>query len=175
MTDKLINLLSVLDAGFQTKQNYSFGYEFADLYAFRKGRNFVFPQRDYFFFHDIEKRKITAELAEKLHNGARAFVNSDYKLPKAMRLTVPNITSVFYSDKSVDNELVQLGSKWTRSMIGGEIHQIIFVDLRSKTIYSQGTHTVKAAVQGVIVNIKFNKIDPQNRSIYLIEKLIQSL
>jgi hypothetical protein len=175
ITEKIIKLLSGIDADFQVKQDFIFNQSTADVYAFRKGRNFVFPQRDYFFFHDAEKRNIDIHLAEKLHNDARAFVNSEYKLPKAMRLTVPNITSVIYADKIKDDNLIQLASKWTRSVIGGEIHQIIVADLSSKTFYSQGTHTVRAVVQGVAVNVKFNKIDPQNRAHYLIGQLIQSI
>lgn len=175
MKERIAYLLSEADAGFQIKQDFVFGGGSADIYAFRKGRNFVFPQRDYLFFHDIEKRNLNVRSAEKLHEAARTFVNSEYKLPKAMRLTVPNITSVFFADKVKDNELIRLASNWTRSVIGGEIHQIIVIDVSSKTFYSQGVHTVRAVVEGVAVKMTFDKIDPQNRAQNLIERLTMSL
>jgi hypothetical protein len=175
MKEKIIALLTGIDSDFQAKQDFIFNHDTADVYAFRKGRNFVFPQRDYFFFHNIDERNITPDLAEKLHNSARAFVNSEYKVPKALRLTVPNITSVFYSAKGVEGGMIQLASKWTRSVIGGEIHQIMVIDFASKTFYSQGTHAVRASVEGFAVKIKFSKIDPQNRAHYLIEQLTGSL
>jgi hypothetical protein len=175
MKDEIVKFLSGADAGFQIKQDFVFGHDSADIYAFRKGRNFVFPQRDYLFFHDIEKRNLDVHSAEKLHEAARAFVNSEYKLPKAMRLTVPNITSVFFANKVTDNDLVRLASNWTRSVIGGEIHQIIVIDVSTKTFYSQGVHTVRAVVEGVAVKMTFDKIDPQNRAQNLIERLTMSL
>ncbi len=173
MIEKIKSFIATLDSDFQMTDNLQFGGFYADLYAFRKGRNFVFAQRDYFFFHDIEKRGINADIAERLHSAAREYVNSDYKIPKAMRLTVPNITSVFFSATGVDSGLIQLASKWTRSAIGGEIHQVIAVDFKSRTFYSQGTHTVRASVQGVEVSMEFKKIDPQNRAQYLVKSLLE--
>lgn len=173
--EKIVKFLTEADPGFQIKQDFILGRESADIYAFRKGRNFVFPQRDYFFFHDVEKRNLGVRSAEKLHDAARTFVNCEYKLPKAMRFTVPNITSVFFANKVTDNELIRLASNWTRSIIGGEIHQIIVIDVSSKTFYSQGAHTVRAVVEGVAVKMTFDKIDPQNRAQYIIKNLLESL
>lgn len=175
MLEKIKTLLSAIDSGFILTDNKQFGSFYADLYAFRKGRNFVFPQRDYFFFHDADKRNLNAELAERIHNAAREFVNSSYKMPKAMRFTVPNITSVFISEKGLEQSLIELASKWTRTIVGGEIHQVIAIDLKSRTYYSQGAHTVRAMVEGVSVKMKFAKIDPQNRSQNLIKSLMESL
>jgi hypothetical protein len=169
MIDKIKSFLNTNE--FTVTENFSAGVLSADIYAFRKGLNFVFPQRDYLFFHDIEKRNLDVHSAEKLHEAARAFVNSEYKLPKAMRLTVPNITSVFFANKVTDKSLISLAS----SAIGGEIHQIIVIDVSSKTFYSQGTHTVRAVVQGVAVKMKFNTIDPQNRAHYIIKNLVEAL
>jgi hypothetical protein len=175
MTDRLIKVLSSVDQGFDIKRGFPFNHEIADVYAFRKGRNFIIPQRDYLFFHDIKNRNINVEIAETLHNAARGFVNKEYRVPKALRLTVPNITSVFYSETGVDDNFINLASKWTRSIIGGEIHQIIVVSFGTKTFYSQGVNKVRASVDGISVNVKFKKIDPQNRVHYLIEQIVSSI
>jgi len=175
MTDRLIKVLSSIDPSFVIKRDFPFCHETANVYAFRKGRNFFIPQRDYLFFHDIKNRNINTEYAEKLHDAARDFVNKEYRVPKALRLTVPNITSVFYSETGVNDSFINLASKWTRSVIGGEIHQIIVVYFGSKTFYSQGVNKVRTSLEGVSVNVKFNKIDPQNRAHYLIERIVDSL
>ncbi len=171
MKEKIRTLL--LKENFEIKENFPFTAFYSDIFAFRRGRNFVFPQRDYFFFHDIDGRNIDAGLARTLHEEARKYVNSGYKMPKALRFTVPNIASVFYSNGKISGEMIELASKSTRSAIGGEIQQIFFVDSDRKIFYSQGTNTVRAMVEGVSVRMKFNKIDPQNRAYYIIENLLR--
>lgn len=170
MTDKIE--FALRSEQFEIKRDFSFGTMYADLFGHRKGKNFVFPQRDYFFFHDIDKRKLDLNLVTKLHKEAREYVNGLYKMPKALRFTVPNIASIFFSQEFVPGEIINLASQNTRSAIGGEIQQIFAIDFKAKRIYSQGTNTVRARVEGVSVKMKFNKIDPQNRVYYIIEKLI---
>jgi len=172
MTEKIDLLLR--QEGFESKRDYNFGTVFADLYANRKGRTFIFPRRDYIFFHDIDKRQINLELASKLHQEARDYVNSFYKMPKAMRFTVPNISTVFYSSEFITGEIMEFAQKNTRSAIGGEIQQVFAIDFKAKRFYSQGTNTVTGRSGGVNVKIKFNAIDPQNRSYDIIKKIIMS-
>jgi len=173
-TDMIDNIEKLLRGEqFETKKDYGFGTVYADLYAYRKGRNFVFPQRDYFFIHDIDKRKIDIVLVNKLHQEARDFVNGLYRMPKALRFTVPNIASVFYSAEFITGDIIELAQKNTRSAIGGEIQQIFAIDFKSGRFYSQGTNTVRAMTEGVSVKMKFNKIDPQNRAFYIVEKIMK--
>lgn len=165
--------LALREEKFETKKDFTFGTVYADLFAFRKGKNFVFPQRDYFFIHNIDSRKIDAVLVSKLHEEARDYVNSLYKMPKALRFTVPNIVSVFYSEEAIHGETIKVAEQNTRSIIGGEIQQVFAVDFKLKKIYSQGTNTVRVRVDGASVRMKFNKIDPQNRAYYIINKLLK--
>lgn len=163
----------LIQEGFEVKRDYGFRTVHADLFAHRKGKNFVFPQRDYFFLHDIDRRKIDLSMVMKLHQEARDYVNSLYKMPKAMRFTVPNIASVFYSSDFIPGDIIELAFKNTRSAIGGEIQQIFAIDFKSGRFYSQGTNTVRAMAEGVSVKMKFNKIDPQNRAYYIVDKIIK--
>lgn len=171
MSEKIESILK--QEGFEVKRDYSFRTVYADIFAHRKGKNFVFPQRDYFFFHDIDKRKIDLASVSKLHQEARDYVNSLYRMPKALRFTVPNISSVFYSSEFIPGDIIELAYKNTRSAIGGEIQQIFAIDFKSGRFYSQGTNTVRANAEGVSVKMKFNKIDPQNRAYYIVEKIIK--
>jgi hypothetical protein len=159
---------------FETKKDFSFGTVYTDLYAFRKGRNFVFPQRDYFFFHDLDKRKLDLKMVMKLHEEARGYVNGMYKMPKILRFTVPNIASVFYSVDFIPGDIIELAYKDTRSGIGGEIQQIFAIDFKSGRFYSQGTNMVRARYEGASVKMKFNKIDPQNRAYNIVKRLIKT-
>ena len=170
----LENIESVLkQEKFETKNDFAFGTVYADLFAFRKGKNFVFPQRDYFFFHDIDKRRLDVNLITKLHKEARDYVNGLYKIPKVLRFTVPNIASVFYSNEFITGEIINLAEQNTRSGIGGEIQQIFAIDFKAGRFYSQGINTVRAMAEGASVKMKFNKIDPQNRAYYLIERILK--
>ncbi|MBI5401809.1 MAG: hypothetical protein HY959_00260 [Ignavibacteriae bacterium] len=173
MTNKIEFILKQED--FETKRDYSFRAVYVDLFAHRKGKNFVFPRRDYFFFHDIDKRKIDLNLVIRLHREARDFVNSLYKMPKALRFTVPNIASVFYSQEFVTGDIIEFAQRNTRSVIGGEIQQIFAIDFKSGRFYSQGTNTVRVMAEGASVKMKFNKIDPQNRAFYIVEKIVRQI
>lgn len=177
---KIIDMLEKIETllrneHFETKKDFSFGTLFSELYAHRKGKNFVFPQRDYFFFHDIDKRKLDFNLVTKLHKEARDYVNGIYKMPKALRFTVPNIASIFYSNELISGEIMNLAEQNTRSGVGGEIHQIFAIDFKLRKFYSQGTNTVRAMYEGASVKMKFNKIDPQNRAYYIVERIIENL
>jgi hypothetical protein len=170
----LDNVESVLrNENFGIKKDFSFGTVYCDLYADRKGRTFVFPRRDYFFFHDIDRRKINLSLASILHQEARDYVNSMFKMPKALRFTVPNISSVFYSLDFIPGEIMELAQKNTRSAIGGEIQQIFAIDFKAKRFYSQGTNTVTGRSGSVNIKMKFNAIDPQNRAYEIISRILK--
>ncbi len=173
MTEKFETILAA--EGFEITRGFNSGALFADIYAFRKGRNFVFPQRDFFFFHDADARKIDALSAAKLHDAARNFADAMFSMPRALRFTVPNIASVFYSENGIPQGIKELAEKNTRSIIGGEIHQIFALDIKERKFYSQGTHTVRTYGGPMPMKMKFNKIDPQNRAYYIIEKLLKIL
>jgi hypothetical protein len=157
---------------FEIKKDFTFGTVYADMFAFRIGRNFIFPQRDYFFVHNIDSRRIDAALVSKLHKEARDYVSSLFKMPKALRFTVPNIASIFYSEESIHGEIMKIAEQNTRSIVGGEIHQVFAIDYKSGRFYSQGTNTVRASVEGASVKMKLNKIDPQNRAYNIVKKLM---
>lgn len=169
MIEKIESLLK--SEKFEIKKDFNFGTVYSDLFAQRNGKNFVFPQRDYFFFHDIDKRKLDINMIMRLHKSARDYVNGLYKIPKALRFTVPNIASIFYSKEFISGEIMNLAEQNTRSGVGGEIHQIFAIDFKAGRFYSQGTNTVRAMAEGASVKMKFDKIDPQNRAYYIIEKL----
>jgi len=172
MIEKINNILSgIKDSTFSFERNKSFEGVKADFFAFRKGKNFIFPQRDYFFFYQTDSFGTSVSKVELLHNSARKYVNSLYKMQKALRFTVPNIASIFMSSSGFSEELIDLSEKSTRSVIGGEIHQIFLIDFNSMKFYSQGLNTVK--VRGEVYgSFTFSKIDPQNRAYYLVQYIL---
>ncbi len=157
----------------ETTLNKSFNGTTADLYIFRKGKNFVFPQRDYFFIYDTGNETISKKSVEEKHEAARNFINSMYKMPKALRFSVPNICSIFIGFNGFSEEVINLAEYNTRSVIGGEIHTIYLIDIKNKVFFGQGINRVPFVVDGVTTGLKleFKKIDPQNRAFYFVQEI----
>ena len=169
-------LKSYIEAGnknIEIEENKNFNGTIADLYIFRKGKNFLFPQRDYFFIYDIGGEEITKNAMSEKHEAARNFVNAMYKMPKALRFSVPNICSVFIGSKGFSEDVINLAEYNTRTVIGGEIHTIYLIDLMNKVFYGQGINRVPFVVDGIRTGLKleFKKIDPQNRAFYFVQEL----
>lgn len=169
-------LRSYIEAGnknTEIEENKNFNGIKTDLFIFRKGKNFVFPQRDYFFIYNIGSEEISKNAVSEKHEAARNFVNAIYKMPKALRFSVPNICSVFIGSNGFSEDVINLAEYNTRSVIGGEIHTIYLIDLMNKVFYGQGINRVPFVVDGVRTGLKleFKKIDPQNRAFYFVQEL----
>ncbi|MCP4134281.1 MAG: hypothetical protein GY754_25125 [bacterium] len=146
----------------------------ADIFAKKTGRSlgFLFPYEDYYFFHDLSGRDInTKESLISLHEAAREYADSFYRLPKALRYKVPNILTVAVSDRSFSIDMVQYAKESTHSVIGGEKHSLYLVDLINKHIVSQGLEvTYSGGTQ-----ITFNQVNPTNRSFHLVHEMTETI
>lgn len=143
---------------FIVEQNKIFEGGNADVYAFRK---VGMMGRDYIFIHDLSKTGNNSKSAiEAVHEAERKYVNSLYKMPKILRLKVPNIISFFISSNGFTNDVLQYANIPGRSATGGEFHFVFLIDCNEKTIYGQGKSII--SVDGM--NFEFKSIDPQNRA-----------
>ncbi len=144
-----------------------------DLYAYKKGWNLFLPYQDHLFFHNIDnsQKNNRLDLIFKLHNQARQQIDLLFKVPKIFRTRVPNITSVFVSQKPFSAEEIKLSQKQTRTFSGGEFHSIFLIDLQSKTIHCQG----KSFTQIKGIKHHFKQTDPQNRSYYLMINIFKNI
>ncbi len=142
---------------FLVEKNFSNDLLKAELFAYRR---FNMMGRDYYFVHAGDAQILNENTCSKLHLDARNYVNSLYKMPRALRFVVPNIVSVFFSSNGFEEAALQLALQQKRPWQGGEVHDIFFVDLESQTLYGPDIHSVR--VDGG--NYSFKKVDPTNRS-----------
>lgn len=155
------------------ENEYSKTHFKCDLYGYKKGRNFILPYQDHMFVHDLDALNSDDRLLtiDSLHNGARKQIDQLFKVPKFLRTRVPNIFSVFISQKHYSDDEIKLAGKSTRTMSGGEFHSIYLIDLASSYLHCQGRSYVQ--VEGI--RHHFKKVDPQNRSYYLVEQIANEL
>ncbi len=171
----LINKISTIlePKGFNCEFEKNFpDYDFSSqLFAFKKGKSMkIFPYGDYIFCNFQDFSALKAEEMNSLHQKARKYVNSLYKMPKAFRFAVPNVASVFISSNGFDEDAKQLAMKPTRTMVGGEFNAIYIFDLKNLDFISQGISRTYIP-NTPHVTIEFKTVDPQNRMFYLIHAI----
>lgn len=132
--------------------------------------------RDFLYFYNLDEISNKIANLKEIHEQDRKHANSFFKVPKAFRLKVPNIVSIFISSKGISEEMKKWAKELTRTFLGGEFHSVFFIDLQSKSFYGQGiSRTYLMTGTAVPYHIQFKKIDPQNRSHYLIAKICDYL
>jgi hypothetical protein len=146
----------------------------ADLYALKKGRSLgiFFPYEDHLFFHALDAREANdAARIRALHEGERSYVNSLFKLPRALRYKVPNIVTVGVSAGGFSGEVIDYAKAPQVSIVGGEKHSVILIDLANRSIISQGMETTYARGIG----ITFRQVNPTNRAQVLVADLARTV
>ncbi len=161
--------------GFNTQADADFDGQFrADMYAQKKGRSLgiFFPYEDHLFFHYLEGTtlRVGAHI-EILHEKARKYVNSFFKLPRALRYKVPNIVTVALSGEGFPREMIDYARKPKTNLIGGERHSVILVDLRDRKFISADLETTYSGGIG----ITFKQVNPNNRAIMIIHEMMSSM
>lgn len=151
----------------------------ADIFALKKGRTaLVLPFADYLFIHDFDQRTNTLDVLHDLHEKARRYVNAQYKMPKALRLSVPNIATIAISSGGFDELMKAKVQEKTRSIIGGEFHAMFLIDLQIKAMYSQGVSLTYVPGEARLIwgsRKQFKKIDPQNRAYYTVQAMAEAI
>ena len=169
---KIKNLLENSSPAFQPEFDKNILGRTCNLYAERKAN---ISGRDFLFLFDLDKLPTDLNSLKAVHEDARKYANSFYRLPKWMRFKCPNITTLFLSSKPVSDELIDWSSEPTRSGLGGEFHSVFFFDLSHKKIYGQGKNRVRVKGVPLVSSIEFKNIDPQNRSHILVEKMGEAI
>lgn len=148
-----------------------FGFT-ADFFALKTGKSLgpFFPYEDYFFFHVMQRAdKNDREELARIHEAARAYVNSKYKVPRVLRLKVPNIITIAVSETSFPIDAVKYAKEDTTVITGGEKHSIYLVDLLKKGIVSQGIEITHS--DGI--PFVFNNVNPTNRAFHAVSELVK--
>lgn len=171
--EKITILLSKPEEGFDLEKDINLFSHIVSLYAKRKAG---LAGRDFLFFYNLDEMSNNIENLKSIHEQARKYVNGLFKVPKAFRLKVPNIVSVFITSKCLPDEMKMWASEQTRTFVGGEFHSVFFIDLASKSFFGQGkSKTYLMTRTAMPYRVEFKNINPQNRSHYLITKICDEL
>lgn len=157
---------------FEVETQKSVNWMVVPLYGKRKAG---LGGHDYLFIHDFDEYPQQLSDMKRMHEEARKYVNAFYKVPKALRLKVPNIVTLFVSSKGFDEEMQKWVEQPTRSAIGGEIHSICLIDINLMCSYGQDISRTRVTSGTVRLNVEFKEIDPQNRTFYLLNEMMKQL
>lgn len=105
---------------------------------------------------------------KEIHESNRKYANSFSKMPKSLRLNVPNIITIFIKEGSFSEALISWSQEQTRTITGGEFHSVFLLNCKDMTFYAQGKSKIHVPRMS---DIEFKRIDPQNRGYYLIEMI----
>ncbi|MFP4363179.1 MAG: hypothetical protein ACLFR1_04865 [Spirochaetia bacterium] len=146
----------------------------ADLFAVKLGTRMAKGRNDYYFIQDADKQECSSiEKKEEIHQAARTWANNQYAMPKFLRLKIPNIASIFVSEKGFDEETIIWAKKNRRTMIGGEYHCVYVMDLSTNTLSGPGVSSFRFGASRQ--KITFKRIDPQNRILRFLSAFWTSL
>ncbi|WP_282041655.1 hypothetical protein [Winogradskyella flava] len=145
--------------------------------AQKKGRHFMFLKfTDYYFVRHDEN--LSAEKIKDCHETSKIIANKDFKLPKSLRLTVPNINTVFITESNITEEVASFVKKRSFDFIGGQQDSIFLIDRLSSKMYCAGREYSHISGEAKLIwgNSKdFKKINGHNRSYQLMTNLFNSL
>ncbi|GEM_PF-992098 len=157
---------------FDVARNQALEHITVPLYARRKKGS-----QEFLFIYDADTLPSNVEALKSIHEQGRKYANSFFKLPKAFRLKIPNILSIFVKSGGLTEEMKQWAQEPTRTAVGGEFHSVFFIDTENPSVYGQGISKafVMTGVAGLTLDLEFKEIDPQNRSHYLVATLCKAL
>jgi hypothetical protein len=92
--------------------------------------------KNHFLFLDWEDDLFgRLDLMLKAHQEFSQFVNQSYKVPHALRLTIPNLAVIAVSEHNFPPEVIQhVKADYLNPWYGGETGQLVLVDLGEKAV-----------------------------------------
>lgn len=154
----------------------------AALYGFREGHSLwkLFPFEDHFFFYDFsESGRNNAANLQGLHDSARAWVDSRFKVPRWRRYRVPNIVTVAFSGSGFSDDMKKLVSKHAPYGVGGEKHSMYLIDTSEKRLYSAGIERTRgsAVIGGTAASVSIApaNVNPVNRAYHLLSDMMKEI
>lgn len=146
-----------------------------DFVAVKRGSNFMLMRYVDFFFVKQCSTPLSWDKVSRFHEQAKVLANRSFKLPKALRLTVPNINSVLITSFEPSKEIQAFLPVVKNSIFGGEQDSIFIVDKTVGVLYSSGREQTKITGEARMVwgnKKEFATINGRNRAHNLIESLM---
>jgi hypothetical protein len=148
----------------------------ATAFATKRGHSAgpFLPYVDYLFVHDLDvASRNELWVFEPMHEAAREYVDSQFKLPRPLRYTVPNIVSVGFSHRGFSDEMIGYAERYKGRdrPAGGEKHSVYLFDLCGGIMHSQGPEATPTRYGGSMVST----VNPTNRVYVLISEFARTL
>jgi len=146
--------------------------------AMRKGSNFIFLKYIDFYFVHLCDKPLTLDFIEENHKDSKKLANTFFSTPKALRLSVPNINTVFVSNSLVIDSIKEYVKIAKHSFIGGEQESIFIIDQFSKQLHSSGIDKTQVSGEARLIwgkSKEFKTINGRNRAFYTIKSLSEEL
>lgn len=145
-----------------------------DFLATKKGSNFFFLKYTDFYFVKEDNGGLLLENLVQFHQKAKEEANTYFKMPKALRLSVPNINSVFFT-RNVSQEIIDYVSTPKKNIVGGEQESIFVIDVETDMLYSSGIDKTKITGEAKLIwgdKKEFKTLNGRNRAFYFIGELL---
>lgn len=149
-----------------------------DFVAVKRGSNFMLMRYVDFFFIKQCNTPLSWDKVSQFHEQAKVLANNSFKLPKALRLTVPNINSVLITSFEPSKEIQAFLPVVKKSLLGGEQGSIFVFDKSSGELYSSGREQTRIVGEAKMVwgnEKEFDTINGRNRAHNLIEHLVPQI
>lgn len=137
-----------------------------------RGLGPFFPVTDFIFIHDCSTG-MAASRFEELHEQARAYAESRFRLPRPLRYHIPNTVSIGVSDRGFSAAVMEFAQrpKLRSHLQGGEKNSTYLFDVGEGRIYSQGAEKTPGNY-GTEYTLDVN---PTNRTLNLMREILAQL
>lgn len=160
------------ERGFSLRNGHqSLSYDFC---ATKKGRQILIISYTDFYFVKTIDGVLSLKQVKKTHDTSKKEANKQYRMPKALRLNVPNINSVFICNSSISQDVIDFVSTHKSNFIGGEQESIFVIDQSNKRLYCAGIEKTKITGEAQLIwgkSKEFKDFNGKNRAFTLINQL----
>jgi len=160
------------EAGFDIQKKLPEGF-----LAKKKGKHFkLLSYTDYYFVKFSDDISITT--IDNIHKNSIIEANKDYKLPKYLRLSVPNINTVFIVENNISDEVISYAKQRSQNIVGGQQDSVFILSTLNYEMYAAGKEFSYISGEAKLIwgnQKEFRTINGHNRSYYFMTKLFQKL
>ena len=175
-----INLTKELNFSYNFFNKHSFKIEVIDsknLSAKKNGNNFYFLKYiDFYFVKYVDS--VSTDSIEDFHIQSIFTANKSFKMPKFLRLSIPNINSVIITNSSLSEEVVNYVSRKRINTLGGQQETVFIISISDQKIFCPGKEITKPKGEAKLFlgsQKEFKTLNGNNRAFYLMEKFSKKL
>ncbi|MFP2997497.1 hypothetical protein ABN763_16385 [Spongiivirga sp. MCCC 1A20706] len=143
----------------------------------RKGRNALLLKFvDFYFLKEVDF--IDVQAIHSFHERSIKTANQDFKLPRSLRLTIPNVNSVLITSNEPSKGVIEYVQKRNKSILGGQQDTVFLIDKEVARLYSPGLDITTIHGEAKVLwgdQKEFKKLNGHNRAYYFINAMIHNL